>query len=57
MYHDGSGENGRRLACAEQGLDGLDLKTIVFKWKNPESRWRTLWSHPWSVQPVEQLQH
>jgi hypothetical protein len=57
VYHDGSGENGRRLACAEQGLDGLDLKTIVFKWKNPESRWRTLWSHPWSVQPVEQLQH
>jgi len=45
VYHDGSGEDGRRLACTQQALAGLGLKTFVFKWKNPEARLRTLWSH------------
>jgi hypothetical protein len=35
-----------RLACTQQALFGLGLKTFVFKWKNPEARLRTLWSHP-----------
>ena len=55
VYHDGSGADGRRLACAQQALDGLGLQTFVFKWKNPEARLRSLWSHPWRVQPNKQL--
>jgi hypothetical protein len=49
VYHDGSGENGRRLTCTQQALDGLGLKTFVFKWKNPEASLRTLWSHPFTL--------
>jgi len=47
-----------RLNCPqiEHHAVRLGLKTFVFKWKNPEARLRSLWSHPWRVQPNKQLQ-